>query len=86
MAKDKVLITGATGKQGGAVVEFLLSGDKVAIRALTRNPEAPAAKALAAKGVELAKGSLTDEGSLVAAMEGCSAAFLVTTVGVPPPA
>ena len=76
----KALVTGATGKQGGGVVENLLSGNKVAIRALTRNPDSPAAKSLAAKGVELVKGSLTDESSLVTAMDGCWAAFLVTDV------
>jgi uncharacterized protein YbjT (DUF2867 family) len=78
MVMGKALVTGATGKQGGGVVENLLSGNKVAIRALTRNPDSPAAKSLAAKGVELVKGSLTDESSLVTAMDGCWAAFLVT--------
>lgn len=80
MVMGKALITGATGKQGGGVVENLLPSNKVAIRALTRNPDSPASKSLAAKGVELVKGSLTDESSLVAAMDGCWAAFLVTDV------
>jgi uncharacterized protein YbjT (DUF2867 family) len=80
MGKGKVLIAGATGKQGGWVVRNLLSGNKVSIRALTRNPESPAAKSLAAKGVELVKGSLTEEAELVTALEGCFAAFLVTDV------
>jgi uncharacterized protein YbjT (DUF2867 family) len=80
MQSGKVLVTGATGKQGGGVIENLLSSNKLAIRVLTRDPESPAAKSLAAKGLELAKGSLTDEESLVAALDGCSSAFLVTAV------
>ena len=46
MAQSKlVLVTGATGRQGGAVVEALLTrGDQV--RALTRNSASPAAKRL----------------------------------------
>jgi len=80
MATGKVLIAGATGKQGGCVARHLLSSNKLAIRALTRNPESPAARALALNGVELVQGSLTDEAGLTAAMEGCSAAFLVTDV------
>jgi uncharacterized protein YbjT (DUF2867 family) len=78
MGMGKVLIAGATGKQGGSVARNLLSSNKVSIRALTRNPESPAAKSLAVKGVELVKGSLTEEAELVTALEGCFAAFLVT--------
>jgi uncharacterized protein YbjT (DUF2867 family) len=77
---SKVLITGATGRQGGGVIQSLLASNKVAIRALTRDPESPSAKSLAAKGIELAKGSFTDEKSLLAALEGCSSAFHVTDV------
>ncbi len=50
MAKSlTVLVTGATGKQGGAVARRLLErGHKV--RAFTRKAESPAAKALAGLG------------------------------------
>lgn len=51
--------------------------------ALTRKPDSASAKALAAKGVELAKGSLDDKDSLVKALQGVSAAFLVTSPGGP---
>ena len=80
MGMGKVLIAGATGKQGGWVARHLLSSSKVSVRALTRNPESPVARSLAVKGVELVKGSLTEESDLVAGMEGCFAAFLVTDV------
>ena len=47
-------------------------------RALSRRPDSPAAKALAARGVERVKGSLTDKASLLVALEGIPAAFLIT--------
>src|SRR5262249_15666978 len=58
-----VLVTGATGRQGGAVVRHMLpKGWK--LRALTRNPNSYAAKRLAGQGVELALGDLDDPASL----------------------
>jgi uncharacterized protein YbjT (DUF2867 family) len=67
---DKVvLVTGATGRQGGAVVRhMLLKGWK--LRALTRNPESHAAKSLARQGVELVQGDLEDAASVVRAAAG----------------
>jgi len=51
-----VLVTGATGTQGGAVVEALLTrGHRV--RALTRNSASSAANRLRQQGVEIAVGS-----------------------------
>ena len=45
--KDAILVTGATGNQGGAVArELLASGYRV--KAMTRNPTSEAAQALAA--------------------------------------
>ncbi len=64
MSESKlVLVTGATGKQGGAVVAALLTrGHQV--RALTRNPASPAALRLRQQGVEIAVGDFTDHDSL----------------------
>jgi uncharacterized protein YbjT (DUF2867 family) len=61
---DKVvLVTGATGRQGGAVVRHLLpKGWK--LRALTRNPNSHAAQDLAHRGVEIVQGDLEDVTSL----------------------
>lgn len=63
MAKN-LLITGATGKQGGALISALLasrSAADYAIYAVTRNPSSSAAKALAAKEhVNVIKGDLDD--------------------------
>src|SRR6266436_2221828 len=70
MAQSKlVLVTGATGKQGGAVVEALLTrGHQV--RALTRNAASPAANRLREQGVEIAVGDFTDPDALVRATRG----------------
>ena len=79
MSKSKlVLVTGATGKQGGAVVEALLTrGHQV--RALTRNPASPAAFRLREQGVEIAVGDFTDHDSLVRALRGADAVYAMST-------
>lgn len=60
-----VLVAGATGNQGGAVVQALLNqGHQV--RALTRNPASSAARRLSERGVQIAVGDFTDHDSLVA--------------------
>src|SRR2546425_4494803 len=74
--RDVVLVTGATGQQGGAVARQLLSrGHKV--RALTRKPQGEAAKALAASGAEVVPGDLDDVGSLEKALRGAWGVFSV---------
>ncbi len=64
-----VLVTGATGRQGGAVVRhMLLKGWK--LRALTRNPHSFAAQELVRQGVEVVEGDLEDPASLDRASRG----------------
>lgn len=76
MADKLLLITGATGKQGGAAIRAL--ADKgFQLRALTRRPDSLAGQALAAAGVEVARGDLDDETSLRQALEGAWGAFSV---------
>jgi uncharacterized protein YbjT (DUF2867 family) len=65
----KVLVTGATGFIGPKVVHALRAQDRD-VRALVRRPAH--ATQLAAWGVELATGDLTDPASLSAALEGCT--------------
>lgn len=67
MAETKdgpVLVTGATGKQGGAVINALLALPRHAftILAVTRDVSTPAAKALAARSptIKLVQGNLDD--------------------------
>src|SRR5882672_2855851 len=73
-----VLVSGATGKQGGAVVEALLTrGHQV--RALTRNAASPAANRLRQQGVEIAVGDFTDHDALVRAARGVDAVYAMST-------
>ncbi|MEU0500461.1 NmrA family NAD(P)-binding protein [Nocardia sp. NPDC005998] len=74
--QNPILITGATGKQGGATAHRLLA-DGVAVRALVRDPDAPAAHALADAGAELMTGDFDAPETLDAAAAGARAVFLV---------
>ncbi|GAA4905398.1 uncharacterized protein YbjT (DUF2867 family) [Nonomuraea thailandensis] len=73
-----ILVTGATGKQGGATARRLLAGGWN-VRALVRDLTAPAAAELAAAGAELVRGDFDDPAGLPAALDGAAAVF-----GVPP--
>ena len=77
-AKLKVLVTGATGKQGGHLVRELLARGH-SVRALTRKPESPAAAALAELGVTIVPGNFDDEGSLERAAHGVDTVFAMST-------
>jgi uncharacterized protein YbjT (DUF2867 family) len=70
-----ILITGATGRVGGAALMQLCSRG-VPVRALIRNPEK--ATAVAGPGIETVIGDLRHPGSLDAALEGVTAALLVS--------
>lgn len=68
-ADRTVLVTGATGRQGGAVIRHMLP-EGWRLRALTRNPDSHAAKELARQGVEIVQGDLEDAASLDRACRG----------------
>ena len=70
------LVTGATGTQGSATARALLASGRP-VRLLVRNPDAPAARAFAARGAELVRGDFDDRGSLLCALRGVSAVFSV---------
>ena len=71
-----VLITGATGRQGGAVIRHMLpKGWR--LRALTRQCSSYAAERLARQGVELVRGDLEDPASLECATRGVYGVFSV---------
>ncbi|WP_405640490.1 NmrA/HSCARG family protein [Streptomyces uncialis] len=72
-----VLVVGATGQQGGAVARHLLDAG-LPVRALTRSPDRPAARALADRGAEVAAGNLDDADSLRRALDGVERVFCVT--------
>ena len=77
MADKLILITGATGKQGGATLRHLAKRGGFKLRALTRKPEGDAAKALAALGAEVVTGDLDDAASLTRALAGAWGVYAV---------
>lgn len=77
MAETKtILVTGATGQQGGAVAAELLSHG-FTVSAMTRKPDSEKAKALAAHGARIITGDLNDPVSLEAALKGVWGVFAV---------
>jgi len=73
-----VLVTGATGSQGGSVVQALLKrGHKV--RGMTRRADSSVAKKLRQGGVEVVAGDFMDQDSLVRAASGVDTIFTMTT-------
>jgi uncharacterized protein YbjT (DUF2867 family) len=73
---EDILVTGATGKQGGAVArELLARGYRV--RAITRHPDGEAAQVLAKLGAEVIWGDLDDPASLAEAVKGVWGVFSV---------
>ena len=74
--KRSVLVTGATGQQGGAVAHALLSrGHRV--KALTRRADSDAARRLASAGAEIVVGDLGDTASIVKAAGGVDTMYLM---------
>lgn len=72
-----ILVAGATGRQGGAVARALLARG-FSVRALTRDPDQPAAGELLDLGAEIMQGNFDDPASLERAMQGVYGAFSVT--------
>ncbi|KZT59948.1 NAD(P)-binding protein [Calocera cornea HHB12733] len=83
MTNKIVVVTGATGHQGRAVIDGLLKHGGCHIRGLSRNVAGEAAKGLAAKGVEMVVGHLLDRDSLLKAFAGAYAVFGVTLPFLP---
>jgi len=71
-----VLVTGATGRQGGGVIRHML-GKGWRLRALTRSPNARAAQELTRQGAEVVQGDLDDRTSLERAASGVHGVYSV---------
>ncbi|GLW20594.1 hypothetical protein Mame01_06370 [Microbispora amethystogenes] len=71
-----VLVTGATGRQGGATARALLANG-VPVRALVRDPTSARARAVEELGAELVTGDLNDRDSVVRAARGARGVFSV---------
>ncbi|RBQ14377.1 NmrA/HSCARG family protein [Spongiactinospora rosea] len=80
-ASAPVLVTGATGRQGGATARALRAAG-VPVRALVRDPATDRAQAVRALGAELVTGDLLDRDSIVRAAEGVRAVFSVQMPGL----
>ncbi len=75
-AERLILVTGATGKQGGAGARHLLQ-QGFRVRALTRDPHKPKAQTLAEQGAEVVAGDLNDRASIEQALNGVYGVFSV---------
>src|SRR5438093_13541054 len=64
-----ILVTGATGQQGGASTRHL-QAKGWSVRALSRDPHKSAARMLADAGVEVVQGDLNDRASLDRVLKG----------------
>ena len=78
MPGKTILVTGATGAQGGGVASHLLSSGRYRVRCLTRKPQSERAADLRRAGAEVVQGDLEDVPSLKAALTGCYGVFGVT--------
>jgi uncharacterized protein YbjT (DUF2867 family) len=78
LTADPVLVTGATGNQGGAVTRALLAAERP-VRALVRDPRSAAALRLAEAGATLVPGDLDDPASLEEPLIGATAVFSLET-------
>jgi NAD(P)H dehydrogenase (quinone) len=75
MNKADILVSGATGRTGGAAIDTLLAMGK-RVRAYVRSDDERAA-ALRQRGVAIAVGDFTDIDHIRAAMEGISSAYFL---------
>jgi uncharacterized protein YbjT (DUF2867 family) len=78
--KPIIVVTGATGAQGGGLVRAILEDKNrtFAVRAVTRNTKSNRARELASLGAEVVKADLDDVASLKRAFKGAFGAYCVT--------
>ncbi|KAL6245996.1 hypothetical protein RBB50_007149 [Rhinocladiella similis] len=80
---SKVLaVFGATGQQGGSIVNFVLNDPELSkqykVRGVTRDASSASAEALRSKGVEVVSGDVTDPPTLTSALHGAHTVFALT--------
>lgn len=78
MEPKRVLVTGATGQQGGGLARLLLRRGHH-VRAVSRKPDSTAANELRKLGAEVVAGDLGDRASIERAAKGVDVAYLVAT-------
>ncbi|KAL4729150.1 hypothetical protein ACLX1H_003561 [Fusarium chlamydosporum] len=76
-------VTGATGQQGGAVINYILNDPELSkqysLRAITRNIDSDASKALKKRGIEVVQGDMADQSSMNKALTGAQYMFFMNT-------
>ncbi|KAH8150687.1 uncharacterized protein LAJ45_05383 [Morchella importuna] len=78
-----IVVLGATGEQGTAIINTLLTHRTYRIRAVTRNLTSPKALALSQQGIEVVPGDFDDKASLISAFQDASAIYAVTDFWAP---
>jgi uncharacterized protein YbjT (DUF2867 family) len=78
--KKTILVTGATGHQGGAALRHLRDRG-FTVRALTRDPDSQKARGLVGHGTEVVRGDLDDPAALSRALDGVDGVFCVQPRG-----
>lgn len=68
------VVTGATGREGSAVVRHLIQGG-AHVKGLTRNPQSMKAKRISDLGAELVTGDMNDLNRLKTIFEGASGVY-----------
>ena len=85
MSKQLLVVFGATGQQGGSIIEQVQKHPKLskryAIRGLTRDTTSAASQALSNKGVEVVKCDTKSDEDVRAALKGADDVFLMTSSG-----
>lgn len=81
---SSIFIAGATGNQGRPLA-LQLRKEGWAVRTTSRDPEGPAAKSLAAAGVEVLRGEWDNVQSLESAMSGCKKLFFTMVAYIDDP-
>ena len=80
MSRKIIAVVGATGAQGGGLARAILADPDggFAVRALTRNPDSDAARALTEAGADVVQADISDAASMERAFDGAYGAFCVT--------
>ena len=75
-----ISVFGATGAQGGGLARAILTDpqQRFRVRAVTRKPDSPAARALSEIGADIVVADLDDAASVRSAMDGAHGVFCVT--------
>ncbi|KAF9899379.1 hypothetical protein EC991_008992 [Linnemannia zychae] len=77
-----LVVFGATGQQGGSIVEYVINDPELSmiyqVRAITRDPSTTKAQALKNKGIQVVKGDVDDKESIKQAMHGADTVFVMT--------